>query len=250
MVYQCPSFSPSGPCLWSQLAPILCFSVVCYNELSVLGEWSGRGLEEEALSSPSLIAPGEKKPFCVLLLTSVSQWEISGDSPSLHPSACPCLPSSLTARWLCISAGYVTSLFFASQGYVLFEARRQHSQSQIAHRWLISLGVFKTPQMLSYLSPGPGVWFHFIISEMNWAGTVWTPTQLAHIQLVLIHYIWEEKALSLTEQNSPQCHAVVAYTAMGNINDSNTKLWQGMCRICLVLCVWGKTSSCTVVGPT
>lgn len=86
------------------VAPRLCFSVF-YNELSVLWDWSGRKVEtgswDRCLTPSQLPEKKKKKPICVLLLTSVVQWELSREplrSPSLHPSACPSLPSSLAAQ--------------------------------------------------------------------------------------------------------------------------------------------------------
>lgn len=108
-----------------QLPPLLFSSVVCYNELSGLSDWSGSAVEGElvggGLLSHSLTALGkEKKSLFVLCCWPPSHsMKTSGDSlssPSLCPSACPFLPSSLagSSTYLLIM---LQGCFPPSQGY-------------------------------------------------------------------------------------------------------------------------------------
>lgn len=83
------------------LAPLLCFSVVCYNELSVLSDWSAREVEvegEKGLSSHSFTAPRKKAYLCSAVDPRLSVGKSLGTPSALHPSACPFLPSSLTTQ--------------------------------------------------------------------------------------------------------------------------------------------------------
>ena len=135
-------------------------------------------------------APGNEKPICVLLLTSVTQWETLWGRPStLHLSILPPVHSS-RQRWLPssyahISADNVTGLF--SHSDTLGGSRMTTQSSQIARRWLVSLAVASKHQCWAIF-----LWVQFLglisVFLLRWTpGNVSTPTQWAQM--------WEDLAL-------------------------------------------------------
>lgn len=115
----------------------LCSSVACYNELSVVRLGGGHIAYRKKKEK-------KKAYLCSAVDLRLSVGKSLGTPFTLHPSILPPVHSSLH-RWLPGSYAYLLIILqgFSLTGIPYGGSRMTAQSSQIAHRWLISVAVFK-----------------------------------------------------------------------------------------------------------
>lgn len=151
--------------VWPLPLVLCCFSVVCYNEPSVLSDWSGWEMEGELRLLPHpFITPGEKAYLCSAVDLCLSVGKSLGTPSILHLSILLLIHCSLH-RWLPSSYAYwlIVLQAFSFAGIPYVEVGWQHSQVKLhtdgLYHWL-----FSSEHKCWVISLGPGSWLDLSFS--------------------------------------------------------------------------------------
>lgn len=147
------------------------------------GRWRCRGGEGTVVSLPH--SSWKKKPICVLLLTSVSQWKNLWGLPplsispsfrlSIPPFIADC-PVAMHFCWYCYKAFSLTGIPYREAGW-------QHHQVELHTDGLYHC-LFSSKHKRWVVFPlDPGSWLDLSFFLRWTPGTDWTPTQSAQMHV-------------------------------------------------------------------